>query len=125
MVNVATTIEHHLGDALLFGQFGNLFPNHLRRRYVSARDGRKRSVGEGGWEKDCRTGQTEGHRQGGVRSWWLHLPWPGQSGCRRGARSGIAVLKTVLSSRFSVLSEKPENRELRILRLESYGIQNA
>ena len=71
-------------------------------------------AGEDGWEKDCRTGQTEGRHQGGVRSWWLHLPWPGQSGRRCGARSGIAILIicSLMFSQRTTSNELDETREL-------------
>ena len=47
-------------------------------------------------KEDRRTGQAEGRHQGGVRSRRLHLPRPGQSGGRCGARSGIAILEFVV-----------------------------
>src|ERR1035438_6542942 len=40
MVDVATTIEDHLGNALFFSQFGDLLSHHLRRRHVAAGDAR-------------------------------------------------------------------------------------
>ena len=36
VINVATAIEHHLGDALLLGQFGDLLADGLGRGDVAA-----------------------------------------------------------------------------------------
>jgi large subunit ribosomal protein L18 len=61
------------------------------------RTGGNVAAAKGGRQNDRRTRQGQGRQQGGLRPRRIHLSRAGKGAGRRGARSGIAVLKTALA----------------------------
>ena len=91
-LNVYRSLNHIYVQVIDDLQGVTLAAASTARRKGDARHRRQRGVGEDGWQKDRRTGQAEGHHQGGIRSRRLHLPRAHQSRGRCGARSGTAIL---------------------------------